>query len=478
MACRTSQTLRANLDIKTNAKLAKVAAVSISSLQEQIRRLQTSMEDLVSPSESSKSNSKSPSPSTSPSPIPSPDDTSVSRPTILPGPSTPLETTSPSISDPEHKPSYLYTYTGPSSSHLVSACHHCAPGEVLISEALLEDMQAKTCSMAQRGHKAVQGRMGALQELSVATKQNLQMVKTLANTNKSLKAAESNLRKGARKAEKAHGMAEHVNADMLTHWNTALWEVATLKARVKELEGRVERGISASKIAEGEASAPKTRAEAAEKDAASRIQPLEQQNSVHLAATNELQCQTDHANAARTAAEIEVVALKLHLTVAEDTATTLTQELSNAQNLLYITKRHHETEMKQEVDTRIPIAETLLIRLQSADGQSRFSVDTNGRPEAKFQGLASDNGRLRDMCAAFRAARNEDTDGLDALASRNAYLEERLSVYEETRSTLSAGTVSFADDISTVSTGQGQGWGFRSLRGLRSRKADEEERIY
>lgn len=273
-------------------------------------------------------------------------------------------------------------------------------------------------------------------------------------------------------------MAEHVNADMLTHWNTALWEVATLKARVKELEGRVERGISASKIAEGEASAPKTRAEAAEKDAASRIQPLEQQNSVHLAATNELQCQTDHANAARTAAEIEVVALKLHLTVAEDTATTLTQELSNAQNLLYITKRHHETEMKQEVDTRIPIAETLLIRLQSADGQSRFSVDTNGRPEAKFQGLASDNGRLRDMCAAFRAARNEDTDGLDALASRNAYLEERLSVYEETRSTLSAGTVSFADDISTVSTGQGQGWGFRSLRGLRSRKADEEERIY
>ena len=114
-----------------------------------------------------------------------------------------------------------------------------------MSEGLLEDMQQKIENIAERGHKVVQDRLLALQELSIVKKHHAQLAHTMSNNAKKFKATEEDLRRQASKAEKAETLAEQVNADVLMHWNTALWEVATLKARVKELDGQMERETAA-----------------------------------------------------------------------------------------------------------------------------------------------------------------------------------------------------------------------------------------
>lgn len=60
---------------------------------------------------------------------------------------------------------------------------------------------------------------------------------------------------------------------------------------------------------------------------------------------------------------------------------------------------------------------------------------------------------------------------MKAILRRNAYLEERLSVYEDTRSALSADQASLSNNTSNNSRGHGQGWGLGIFEG-----SDNKER--
>ena len=131
------------MDGRVTANDTKETFTTTSDLQEQIRHLQASFDDLVSSSRSSKPDTSSPGPSDPSSPTTSPD--------ALTPPGTPL----PPASELEDNPSHLYTVEGTERDYPVYACTHCAPGEVLIPEELLEEMQYKLSCMASRGHKAV-----------------------------------------------------------------------------------------------------------------------------------------------------------------------------------------------------------------------------------------------------------------------------------------------------------------------------------
>lgn len=493
MTSQTPLAPRASRDSKVPSNNAKEAAITMSDLQEQIRHLRASVEDLASSSGSSKPDRNSPDAS--------PD--TLSSTTTESGSSTPSETSLPCIDELEDKVSYLYTISGSSGNHRVFGCNHCAPGEILTSEELLEEMQRKISNMAERGQKAVQGWIEAQQQLHLLKKQHHQFTQTISSKAQKYRVAEANsrqlvvkaekektlaeqtmssnyqrskaiefdLRQQALKAEKVKNLAEQVNADMLAHWNTSLWEVATLKARVQHLESQMELEKNVRRTVEGDATALRNQAEAAEQSATCRIASIEQQDSVLLAARNELQGQVERDNVARMAAE--------------DTTNTLTQELSDQQDILYATRKHLEAQIKREIDARITAereSETLLARVREATAQSRNYLDSNRRLSAeileltheKEQLVAVDLAGVQRHCDALQAARNDDAMRMDALEGRNAYLEERLSVYEETRWTVSADTEALSDTMSIPSRGQSQGWGFGSLRGLRRRGGDEE----
>lgn len=135
----------------TSNKVAE-AIVTMSELQEQIGHLRPSVDDLISTSGSSTPDTASLDPylcETKSSITKS----SITNPGSLTPPKPPVLYSKP----PEDETSYLYTISGTLNSYCIFACSHCAPDEVLVSEGLVEEMQTRITSMANRGHDTVQG---------------------------------------------------------------------------------------------------------------------------------------------------------------------------------------------------------------------------------------------------------------------------------------------------------------------------------
>lgn len=257
----------------------------------------------------------------------------------------------------------------------------------------------------------------------------------MSRSKQKFRVLKSDLRRQALKAEEAKNLAEQVNADMLGHWNAPLWDVATLKARVQQREGQMKLKSNAISTAEKEATALRSQVKVIEKDAASRVHSLVQRINLTLSAKNQLQEQLMREMAAKTGAENEVVALKPRLSSAADAVTTLTQELSGHQDILYATRKHLEAKITREVDARAAAereSEILLTRMHEAAAQSKIYAHTNNRlttgilestRETK-QLISVDLARMRSHCNALQIAKNSDALRMHALEQRNTYLEE------------------------------------------------------
>ncbi|KAF3035595.1 hypothetical protein E8E12_007546 [Didymella heteroderae] len=418
-------TLQASMDASLMLNNAREVAITMSDLQEQIRYLKASVDDLVASAASAPPSGGSG----------KADDHRFSlkdvsfaetEPRSILSSKTPLA----SVDELEERPNLLYTIQGAERDHPLYVCSHCAPGDILVPEELFEEMQRKIKDIAERGTKAVQGRMEDRQQLGIAKKQYAQLAKTMNGNNDNSMVAEKRMHQLASKAEKEKSIAEQVYQNMLEHLNASLWEVAALKLRLASAE--------------------------------IRVQDLEHQQQVLL-----------------TSKEEELTALRQRIAAADEATESEHRDLDYQKSLFDSAGRQREDQIKYESDARtasVREIETLLTNMREIDSQLRNSVSMNNRLGAEIQAVTSRDRRLREvenLYAALQAARSGDAIRMGALQRRNAYLEERLGVYEESV----MNRVSFLENVTTTFKGQGQRWGFGSLQGLRRRREDEEERV-